>query len=718
MNDEPRERLRHLLAGFDEAALTALANKGLVRRAQKDLEAGGVSHEETDAAVLVRGPGWVVTMPPEGPVRATDDTKATGVTRQILTATIYLRDQWASVGPASRAGPEGAARLAAPTEGETLAQALATISVAQVEKWAGKTACKEALALLTPTTETQVETHAGVTIRLVRHEVEARLLPGVHGASAARLLDEVLTTAPKAQHKRWVAAAVFALRQSRGVTLRRPDEEALVAPPGAPVSREQLLAAARALLESMTATGLAHPSERMVQRLFTLSVSATALNLPRLARLLRTLADDVSLILSRHANADTGRLFERLCVTHALAKALTAAGERPPRSLVGSHRTEYLPAGDLRLAGVGAYPWKSASGYEGLTVLFWDTAGRRFRTWSVGRPSSGAAHFSPLIAYRGEAVWNGGGAPEQLSRSCFTLRQARANAQGRLSASAQTTVADAAPTDPPTLDFAGRTFANWRQLSSYALGTYPLGLTEPNVLDRVVVLRPAAWGERFFDELQQSFCWPVADDEDRSIRLTLPWSEVNESAVEMLEALKPDRDRLTHVVCTIALGNRGLRLEPLSFLGTGTPQGHRVLNPGFDRGLIVSKHSTLLEKLRQKYGRDRVATTLTADDEWDESAETLGLPEFVPAGLRNGLSEAESLLLRIAESGARRPGERAMEQFRQLAARLQRVGLTELGTALERFAPGEANAGQVLWSGYVCHLHRQALGLQIGGIGA
>ncbi len=563
----------------------------------------------------------------------------------------------------------------------------------------------------------EVETHAGLTIRLVKYEVEARLLPGVHGASAARLLDDVLTTAPKAQHKRWVAAAVFALQQSRGVTLRRPDEEALAAPSGAPVSREQLLAAARELLESMAATGLAHPSERMVQRLFTQSVSATALNLPRLARLLRTLADDVSLIMSRHANADTGRLFERLCVTHALAKALTAAGERPPKSLVGSHRTDYLPAGDLRWPA-SALSVEDRVGLRRADRPLLGHGRETFPNVGVGRPASGAARFSPLLAYRGEAVWNGGGAPEQLSRTCFTLRQARANAQGRLSASAQTTVADAAPTDPTTLDFAGRTFANWRQLSSYALGTYPLGLTEPNVLDRVVVLRPAAWGERFFDELQQSFCWPVADDEGRSLRLTLPWSEVNESAVEMLEALKPDRDRLTHVVCTIALGNRGLRLEPLSFLGTGTPQGHRVLNPGFDRGLIVSKHSTLLEKLRQKYGRDRVATTLTADDDWDESAETLGLPEFIPAGLRTGLSEAESLLLRVAESGSRRPNDRVLEQFRQLAVRLQRVGLTELGTALERFAPGEANAGQVLWSGYVCHLHRQALGLQIGGIGA
>ena len=104
MRPEDREKLKRVLASFDEAGLVALANVGLVRRARKDLEAGGVSHEETDAAVVVRGPDWAVTMPPDGPTKATDTTKATGVTRQILAATIYLRDTWAGVTPGNSGG--------------------------------------------------------------------------------------------------------------------------------------------------------------------------------------------------------------------------------------------------------------------------------------------------------------------------------------------------------------------------------------------------------------------------------------------------------------------------------------------------------------------------------------------------------------------------------------------------------------------------------------
>ena len=70
----------------------------------------------------------------------------------------------------------------------------------------------------------------------------------------------------------------------------------------------------------MVATGLAHPSQRMVERLFTLSISSGALNLPRLARLLRSLADDVSLVLDRSAAADTSLSTAELAAAAGLAE--------------------------------------------------------------------------------------------------------------------------------------------------------------------------------------------------------------------------------------------------------------------------------------------------------------------------------------------------------------------------------------------------------------
>jgi hypothetical protein len=690
-----------------------------------------VTYEETAETVLVRGPGWVVTMPPDGPTRATDDTKASGVTRQILTATIYLREHWAGAPTAGAPGasapggaefPPGADAPGSPVASATAApvatalqESLLNLDLEDLQKWAGKTILREALALVQAGIQIEVEAHAGLTLRLVRHEVEARLLSAGGKTSARVLLDQVLTTAPRSLHKRWVVAAILAFQQSRGRTLALANLEVPAEAVGAPRSRQQILEATQELLEGMVTTGLAHPSARMMERLSTLSVSALAVHVPRLARLLRALADEVAKLLARDAAADTARLFDRLCLTSALARALAAAGAQPPVALAGRHRTQYEPAGDLQLAGVGAYPWETASGYKGLTVLLWDCAGQRFLTWTASRPTAVPGGFSLIQSYYNEAPWSGGGAPQQFSRSQFVLRQARVNPLGRLSASASTSVAGLTPTDPGQLQFGSRQFTNWRALFIYALSLYPIGLVEKNPLDRLVVLQPCGWGERSFDELQQRFCWRLHDDEGHALTLTLSWAGVNEDAIEFLEALSPDRDRLTHALVRLAFGSQGVLFEPLSLLSQGTPSSQRVFNPAFDRRLLETRHSGLLERLRQKYGRDRIATIMTTDDEGDADAEEPGFSEGIPPGIQARLCEVERLLLQIAEAGLGRLDDPTRQRFRRLSVELDRAGLQELGRGVGDFAQTAALAPSVLWNGYLCRLHREALSLKLSG---
>jgi hypothetical protein len=700
MRPDDREKLKRVLAAFDEAGLVALASVGLVRRARKDLEAGGVGHEEGDAAVVVRGPGWAVTMPPDGPTRAADTTQASGITRHILAATIYLREHWAAApaaGPAGASPAPAAAAPGGPSVGEQLADAVMALAPDDLRKWAGKAALRDALAVVAQGPEVEEETHAGLVIRLVRHGVEARLFAGA-GGKPAELLDGVRTTAPKAHHARWVAAAVLALQQKRGKRVEVADPDGPAGPAGAPVTRAQVLESARGLFAGMVGTGLAHLSDRTAQRLFTLSVSATAVVLPRLSRLVRAIADDVQLALGRNAAADPARLFGRVAAADALARALEAAGENPPASLVGRPRTEYDLAGDLTLAGVGAYPWQTASGFEGVTALFRDLANGRFLTWTASRPVGTPGRFTADGAYRAETVWNCGPA-EHLCRSLVRLRSARVNPAGRLSAGKESTAESLEPTDPAKVDFGRQGFDDWAALAAYAADTAPVGLAEVRPTERVVVLKPAAWGERVFDELRQCFRWPLADAAGRAVALTLPWNGVNEAAVEFLEAVRPAVDRLTHVVARLVPGPGGTAVEPVSLLGEGNPHGHRVFCPGFDRGRIGSKNSALLERLRAKYGKDRVPTTPGEDDD-PPAADPGGGGEGVLPGL---LREYEGLLVAAAEAGVRRGsgGTRAAEVF----GRLRDGGLTEL---IDPFG-GPDPAADLLRAGYLAGLHLQAV---------
>src|SRR5262249_3875412 len=148
-------------------------------------------------------------------------------------------------------------------EGEAFRERLLALTLDDLRKWASKAVVSEMLAAVKAAPAVEVEVGVGLILRLVEHRVEARLLPRPPPKSPARLLDQILTTGPKVQHKRWVVAAVLALQIAHGHKHEPTDAAAPAEEAGAVLSRAQVLEATRNLLESMVATGLAHPSQRL-----------------------------------------------------------------------------------------------------------------------------------------------------------------------------------------------------------------------------------------------------------------------------------------------------------------------------------------------------------------------------------------------------------------------------------------------------------------------
>ena len=147
------KRLTDVLHGIDDEALVSLANRGLLRRAQKDLESATptILAVETDRVRLQLSEAIVEV--PELPIRSACSCPATGVCRHILAALLYLRDsvdvmesvspeqgqQVVSAGMAESTAPElAAAGVSAETNtnktktaAETTAEASATDDAAQ-----------------------------------------------------------------------------------------------------------------------------------------------------------------------------------------------------------------------------------------------------------------------------------------------------------------------------------------------------------------------------------------------------------------------------------------------------------------------------------------------------------------------------------------------------------------------------------------------------------
>src|SRR5437762_6291609 len=131
-------KLRRLAASLDAAALEALASKGLLRRAQKDLERGieaGIAGE-SGTALRLRVGEFEVSLPDSGPATAKCSCPAAGVCQHILTAVLFLQKPAAEIASEMPAGAAGSGAQTSAT------QELMAITPEQLEQWAGKATFK------------------------------------------------------------------------------------------------------------------------------------------------------------------------------------------------------------------------------------------------------------------------------------------------------------------------------------------------------------------------------------------------------------------------------------------------------------------------------------------------------------------------------------------------------------------------------------------------
>lgn len=632
--------IRNTHAAVTMEALEALANKGLLRRAQKDYQRGDVgAFEMRDAGLIVNVGGQRVTLIEAGPAKAACTCPAPGVCQHILAACLALM-QPSGVAPAP--GSPAHAEWLAFTHDELIAAF-------------GLPAMRAAheLSLLH---ETSIESAATLTVRFPALNAQIIALPGaglggiiVHGASEKR-------------HPQLAAAALLIVRRAAGLLWEPPalKGDKLDA---APLHREDVLRAAAGLLEEVLAAGLARLSPAIVERLDALAISAQTAEWHRLALLLQRLAAQASDWLLRRPQADLGLLFSEMATAYALARAL--AGNAP--QLAGMSREQYVEVGSLDLIGVAAWPWRTTSGYEGLTMLMWDPANATWTTWTDARPRVFQGGFSAVSRFTQPGPWEGAVSPAQLSRSRFRLLQARRNRWGRLSASTKCKALVIGNSN--VADIASKVHDDWSALASVLARATSLGLRELDPRAAYQIVTPASWERHPFDPVQQSLTWLLRDGAGHALELRLAFDDLSRPAIQLLEKLTDDDFQGAKLLGRCVLSHCRVQIHPIA---------------------LITAESIISLFLSDAPAPAQASLAAAPPDMDDEIDEAEPVPAAVTSHLARVIFAAISALEWLAESGQRaRPAE-ALSRLDDLANQASQLSLPRLAALLQHTAtPGD-----------------------------
>jgi hypothetical protein len=672
-------RVRAMVAGLNPSALETLANKGLLRRAQKDIERGisvGIEREENGALVCKVDP-FEVWISESGPAKAQCSCPAAGVCQHILIAVLVLQQ---TVTTEEESCKEMG--LAAIAEREALA-----LTREQIEVWAGKGSFRGALELASRY-EATVTLEKGLSIQFPGLNVCCHYFPG--GG-----LDGIIVSGNAKDARIAAAGGVIALQKCRGVSWEETGqpEPMLEESEGSPRSRADVLVVARQLLIEMVDNGLTRASSTTHQRLSTLAVSATGVNLPRLSLALRSLADECVLFVARDARSDLQRMLNRMAHTHALCAALLGGGSSSRPDLIGWNRTQYQEVGHLDLIGAAAWPWRTSSGYAGLTLLFWDSLGQRWNSWSESRPNQNQQDFDPVGRFTQPGPWEGCESPGKLSRSCFRLTNARRNPGNRLSSSGKSRVLLTGTVDLGKQGLP--VIRDWRQLLEVLHSKAPIGLREINPWNSIYALQPADWDKRNYNSVTQVFSWMLLDDEKRPLLLEIAFDSFTERAIHCLENLSTDTVQNGVVIGRVQKTFQGLSLFPYTIhRGNG-----EVIHLCLDAAKSEIEQMTNVSEKKDEFDVD-----LETENAVEEGTE----PAIIkPSPISHLLYDLDEILMTIAEKGAAGSNSLRIGQMAQISDRALRSHLITLAQVCKNFIV-EPGAAALLRCVYLTHLHRTA----------
>lgn len=590
--------LAAMLSAHDEAALTALASKGLLRRAQRDLEAGnGTITARSDDAATFETDGHTVRIDATGVKAARCTCPASGVCRHVLLAVLMLQTDTGSVD----APEQEAAQVPAANE-------IVGLDEAALQKFAG---ADWAPAQKIASQGAEIEDLGGSCLIVPAHGDASVTFIAGQGLAGA------VYKGPRTRQRVHVTAAALAVRARAGVTISAAAvvEDDTVLDPA--FCEDVCQTIEMAVIGTMSGA-----AELAADTLFDRAVSARAGAAPRLAAQLRGLSNMAGLAAARDIAFSGTAFVEAAARSYGLSLALKAAPD--DAALSGVIARTYRDVDALDLWVLGASRWRTSTGARGLTVHLYDPAAERWYSQVTARAGGKDLGFDPRGAYFG-ALW-GAGSPESLKGTRLRLAQPRVSEDGQISA----TLAQSATQFDGALEQAaltGMAISDWGTFRAVVAARLGRGLRRIATPVASLIL-PAGFGALTFDDFAQVYRLSVFDRAGTELDLSL--SAENEFAAPALHAA---RSEILALLVETSAGEDGWVIRPVTAM-LKERGAVRVVNLGFEtvgrQRTLGARLTGMQDKLR-RHGRRTPAEADRLQQMCDEVTASLVDTLSVPA---------------------------------------------------------------------------------------
>ena len=423
----------------NEAFLVTLANKGLYKRALKDMETTGqVELTVTDGRLQIRLDDITVNLDPNV-AQSTCSCPSKTVCKHILMGILVAAGYASSESETAPADEEDVSPDATPEPPSSEAwKELKNVDLAQLRKQAGKKLFEDTLRLIQDGWTADF-TEGDILEATINTESITVYFPKEDSLNRAVCK---CGESGLCKHKLIAILSYLSLQGtlSSDADGSQPELSLLTE------DTLNVLKGASRFIIGILEKGLISCGENETETAIQYSIRLETCGIGNLARLFRSLSSDIENMLAKHVGFQpltTFATLSRLHNTITLILRNTQNNEMLSRLIEGT-RSDYYTTPVGHFIGLGAYPWQTRSGYFGITAYFFYHEKQSICTLTSSMADY-YEHTQSLVTPENlnrqlemQSFWNNNASLARLSSSTLVLRNFKLNRQQRLSSSTQT----------------------------------------------------------------------------------------------------------------------------------------------------------------------------------------------------------------------------------------------------------------------------------------
>ena len=510
--------LQQALADADENYFIGISNKGIYKRACKDLEDAdiSVSYQDDQAEIQISGETCLIKNPLW---ESSCSCPSRSVCRHLISAMLWLKEN--SEADIDSEEPDFPEEEIPETLPEMLRQELSGVSAVQIKKAMGKSLKN----FLSEIQKIQLE--------------ESSILSGTLPDGTAVRLVYPLANATCACHKKELcqhkAAVILAWQLKENlIQLSAFDEQEKLISESENKIIQESADRSYALLCDVLKWGLVRMPENMAEHLEASAVQSHALRMADAEKMLRDLGNRLSDCRERRAVFQTDSFMQKLCECADYLNTLRT--QNISEEMLGQFRRNYETLNsDLTILPIGRRTVDNSE-YAGEVYYFLnldESADCRFLTFSDIRPVFYEGMKNP---HRRDAVipWNAGVPMRALMKSKMTLKNAKIS-DGKLSGSKETVIALKSNANLSCPEVQNLIYTDFRKLAVD---------TAQNHMENLCFIYAKTCIDSYFDTHIQKYQMEIADTQGNIIMIQVRYQAETKDFIQLLE--KIGKDMISH----------------------------------------------------------------------------------------------------------------------------------------------------------------------------